>query len=246
MQSDIRYDLTITGNGSSFGGVFKNVKIVGDAKIDSDLDCLVFKSTGTTEITGNMKSTSCHIIGEMYLKGNLETGEAKITGTMDIEGNVKTKKMKSNGEIRIRGGLAGEDVNLEGLFTIKGNCEAENLHMKGVFTIDGLLNAGSVELKTHSECRIKEIGGEKIDIRRGTGSVWKRLLGTFYLPSDFFEGVLHVDTIEGDDIYVEHTMAKVIRGTNVMIGPGCSIGHVEYTNRFQKTDDSNIGNHTQV
>jgi hypothetical protein len=24
---------------------------------------------------------------------------------------------------------------------------------------------------------------------------------------------------------------------NVMIGPGCNIGHVEYANRFQKTDE---------
>jgi cytoskeletal protein CcmA (bactofilin family) len=246
MQGDIRYDLTITGNGSSSGGVFKNVKIVGDAKIDSDLDCLAFTCTGTAEITGNMKSTSCHIIGEVNLKGNLETGAAKINGVMDIDGNVKTKEMKSNGEILIRGGVAGEDVHLEGLFTIKGNCEAENLHMKGVFTIEGLLNAGSVELKTFSKCRIKEIGGEKIDIRRGTGSVLKRLLGTFYLPSDYFEGVLRVDTIEGDDIYVEHTSANAIRGTNVMIGPGCRIGRVEYANRFVKTEDSQVGSHTQV
>jgi cytoskeletal protein CcmA (bactofilin family) len=113
--------------------------------------------------------------------------------------------------------------------------------MKGVFTVEGLLNAGSVEMKTHSKCRIKEIGGEKIDIRRGTGSVVKRLIGAFYLPSDFFEGVLYVDTIEGDDIYVEHTSAKTIRGTNVVIGPGCHIDHVEYTNRFLKSDDSNVG-----
>ena len=94
MQSEIRYDLKITGNGSSSGGVFKNVKIVGDAKIDSDLDCLAFSCTGTTEITGNMKSTSCYITGEVNLKGILETGEAKINGVMDIGGNVKTKEMK--------------------------------------------------------------------------------------------------------------------------------------------------------
>ncbi len=246
MESDIRCDLTITGNGSSSGGVFRNVKIVGEAKIDSDLDCLAFKSTGTAVITGNMKSTSCHVVGEVRMKGNLETGEAKINGMMDIDGNVKTKEIKSRGETRIRGSVAGEDVHLEGLFAIKGNCEAESLHMKGVFTIEGLLNAGFVEMKTHSKCRIKEIGGEKIDIRRGTGSVLKRWLGAFYLPSDFFEGVLDADTIEGDDIYVEHTSAKTIRGTNVVIGPGCSIGHVEYANRFQKTDDSNVGSLMQV
>jgi cytoskeletal protein CcmA (bactofilin family) len=246
MQSEVRHNLTITGNGSSSGGIFRNVKILGDAKVDGDLDCLAFKCTGSALITGNVKSTSCHINGEARLKGNLETGRAKILGVLDIDGSVKTNEMISTGETRIRGDLAGEDVTLEGHFSIKGNCEAENLEMKGVLTIGGLLNAGKVELKIYSKCEVKEIGGEKIDIRRGTSSIFKRLIGMFYLPSDFHQGMLQVDTIEGDDIYVEHTSAKAIRGTNVIIGPGCTIGHVEYTNQFQKTDDSVIGSHTQV
>ncbi len=246
MNNAIRNDLTIMGNGSSSGGVFREVKIFGDAIIDGDLDSLGFRCTGTARITGNVKSTSSSIVGTVDLKGNLETGEAKITGKLDVDGNVKTKEMKSNGETRIRGGLAGEEVNLEGLFTIRGNCEAERLHMKGVFTIGGLLNAGTVEMKLYSKCQVKEIGGEKIEIRRGTGSVLKRWISFLYLPSDFYKGILQVDTIEGDDIYVEHTSAKVIRGTNVTVGPGCSIGCVEYANLFQKADDSTVSSHRQV
>lgn len=246
MTDTVRNNLTITGNGSSTGGVYRDVKIMGDARIDGDLDSLGFKCTGTAQITGNLKSTSCTIMGTVDVKGNLDTGEAKITGTLQVDGNVKTQAMKTIGETHIRGSIAGEDVSLEGLFHIKNNCEAETLRMKGVYTIDGLLNAGMVELKVYSKCKVKEIGGEKIDIRRGTSSVFKKLVGLFYLPSDYFEGTLQVDTIEGDDIYVEHTSATVIRGNNVIIGPGCSIKTVEYTSSFHKAEDSAVSSHSQV
>lgn len=246
MQNELRYDLKITGNGNSSGGIFRDVKIMGDASIDGDLDILAFKCTGTARIAGNVKSTSCSIVGTVIIRGNVETGEAKITGKLDVDGNIKAKAIRSNGETLIKGGVAGEDVHLEGSFTVKGNCEAEKMSMKGIFTIEGLLNAGTVVMNVHSKCRVKEIGGEKIEIRRGSGSVFKRLIGYFYLPSDFFEGTLHADTIEGDDIYIEHTAANVIRGTNVVVGPGCSIGYVEYTGAFKKENGSSVTRHAQI
>ncbi len=246
MQNETRYDLTITGNGESGGGRFRNVKVLGDAKIAGDLDCLAFHCTGTANIAGSVKSGSCRITGTVDLQGDLETGKARVIGTLDIGGNVKTTEMTSTGETRIRGGLAGEHVELNGLFAIRGDCEAETLRMKGVFTIEGLVNAGTVSLHIHSQCRVKEIGGEKIEIRRGTDSLWKRWIGAFYLPSDFYAGVLQAETIEGDDIYVEHTSARVIRGTNVVIGPGCRVGHVEYADRFEQADDSIVEFHAKV
>jgi cytoskeletal protein CcmA (bactofilin family) len=203
MQNSARYDLTITGEGSSNGGMFRNVKITGDAEMEGDVDCLAFKSTGTSKVNGHLKSTSCGITGTVDLKGNLDTGEAKITGNL-------------------------------------------NVGMKGVFTVNGLLNAGLVDMNFYSKTRIKEIGGGKIELRRGSGFVLKRLVSLLFLPSDWYEGTLQTDTIEGDDIYVEYTTAKVIRGTNVTIGPGCHIEHVEYANLFQKSNDSIVNNHTQM
>ncbi|MCL6576409.1 hypothetical protein [Kyrpidia sp.] len=43
-----------------------------------------------------------------------------------------------------------------------------------------------------------------------------------------------METIEGDDIYLENTRARVVRGTRVQIGPGCQIGLLEYSEDFSK------------
>jgi hypothetical protein len=51
--------------------------------------------------------------------------------------------------------------------------------------------------------------------------------------------------IEGDDIYLENTVAEIVRGNSVEIGPGCTIGLVEYANKFSKDKDSTVKKETK-
>lgn len=40
-----------------------------------------------------------------------------------------------------------------------------------------------------------------------------------FIPFTNHAGSLQTSIIEGDDIYLEHTIAEVVRGNNVTIGP---------------------------
>ena len=51
----------------------------------------------------------------------------------------------------------------------------------------------------------------------------------FPFSSDF-----STESIEGDEVYLEYTRTKVVRGNNVSIGPGCEVELVEYKNNFQQ------------
>ena len=42
------------------------------------------------------------------------------------------------------------------------------------------------------------------------------------------KGELTTELIEGDEIYLENTNAKIVRGNNITIGEGCNIGLIEY------------------
>ena len=66
------------------------------------------------------------------------------------------------------------------------------------------------------------------------------------MPDIDFGGRLVTDTIEGDDIYVEYTTAKTVRGNNVRIGDGCDIGLVEYKNSFELDKGSQIKEHVKT
>jgi cytoskeletal protein CcmA (bactofilin family) len=244
--TEMRHNLRITGTGGSEGGQFRDVKVVGDAHFDDDIDCLAFRVTGTASVYGNLKCTSCAVSGTLDVEKDLETGQAKVSGNLTIGGNLKVQELKSFGETKVSGSVAGENVQLEGGFNIKGNCEAEQLNVKGVFRIGGLVNAETVSLALHSRCEVKEIGGERIDIRRADGNMLKKLFGSLFLPADFYEGTLAAESIEGDDIYIEHTKVRVVRGANVTIGPGCTVERVEYTGRFENRFGSDVAEWEQL
>lgn len=243
---EMRHNLTVMGSGGSGGGLYKDVKVNGEAQFTGDIDCLAFRCNGTSKVYGLLKSTSCSINGTLDIDGNLDTGTARINGKMEIDGNIKAREIKSFGETNVSGGIAGEEVGLEGFFSVKGNIEAEELHIKGKFRIGGLVNAGSVNLALHSRCEVQEIGGERIRIDRAEGNVLKKLFGSFFLPSDFYEGTLAAETIEGDQIYVEHTTAQVIRGGIVIVGPGCHIGKIEYKERLENNAGSTVQHYERM
>ncbi len=60
------------------------------------------------------------------------------------------------------------------------------------------------------------------------------------------EKELTVDVIEGDDVYLENTMAKIVRGNNVTIGSGCKIELVEYKGSFKQDGGAEIGTNKKI
>ena len=54
------------------------------------------------------------------------------------------------------------------------------------------------------------------------------------------------EVIEGDEIYVEYTKAKVVRGNKVVIGPGCDIQSVEYREDFKALKDGNVKENKKI
>jgi cytoskeletal protein CcmA (bactofilin family) len=222
-----RADLRISGAGSAGGGTFNEVRISGAGKISGDIDCNLLNSSGASEIKGNVKAMTVKTNGASQIRGNLIASEdVEINGGSNVDGNVEAKNIKIHGGAEIRGNLQAANVDIMGGIKIKGDCEAENFKSQGGFTIGGLLNADSIYINIGGACRAKEIGGEKIEVRRSDKAVYlfqKMIKDIFNVKED-----LTTDTIEGDEIYIEYTTAKVVRGTNVTVGPGCSIDLVEY------------------
>ena len=62
----------------------------------------------------------------------------------------------------------------------------------------------------------------------------------------FFNVGLNAEIIEGDEIYLENTKAKVVRGNRVTIGPGCDIDFVEYQNHFQCEKGTKVGSYKKL
>jgi len=242
MERESRHDLNISGVVSASGGTFNHVIINGEGKINGDIDCIDFKINGVSDVYGNVKMRTGKINGKAVIGGNLASEEFKISGSSEIGGNLAVKEIKIEGSADIKGSVSAEEVEIKGGFKVKGDCEAEVFVSKGAFTIGGLLNAGNIDILLYGNCKVKEIGGEKINIRKDKANKIIRFIESIF-P---FSTELSTEIIEGDDIYLENTRAKVVRGNDVSIGPGCDIELVEYKNNFKQVKEAKVKNNKKV
>ncbi|WP_282939577.1 polymer-forming cytoskeletal protein [Paenibacillus sp. RC67] len=241
MEQHKEQDLVIAGSGSSGGGSFRNVKIDGFGTLLSDTECIDFQINGKGGVKGYLRANDASISGSCHIDGNVDVAKFKISGEAKVDGNLTYRELECSGSTRVKGSATGDHVRVEGGFHVDGDSEAETFAVKGVFQIGGLLNAGNVDITMYGPCKAQEIGGEKISVCR---SGLKSLLNPF-LPK-FVAKQLTVDTIEGDEIELEYTTAKMVRGSRITVGPGCIIDCVEYKESFIPDKNAKIMDAKQI
>lgn len=216
-------DLHISGMGKATGGTYNNVQIDGMTTVNGDIECQTFISNGKSTVNGNINANSL-----------------SIKGLSKIEGNIQATKMQIDGSVKLDGNLKGEQINLNGMVNIDGDCEAEEFLADGGFTIDGLLNAGHINIKLRGKCRIEEIGGENIVVTKEKSGTSFNIIGSI------FPIHLITDSIEGNKIQLEFTKAEIVRGNEIIIGPGCEIETVEYKSSLYIDDTAKVETHRQI
>ncbi len=209
MMAEARRDLNLSGAGRAQGGTYNQVKISGAAKIAGDLEAQTVKVSGAAKLDGNVKAQS-----------------VRSSGACKIEGDVEAEEFVCSGAARVGGRVSGKTVLISGAVKVGGEVAVEQFRSRGTFTVGGLLSADRVEIAPGGSSRAREIGGEEIRIVYGHGGHSLNLFG--HEASEF-----QTETVEGDDIYLEATRATAVRGRRVVIGPGCVIREVEYSESLQ-------------
>ncbi len=214
-------DLKIYGQGSSAGGEYNKVSIMGEGRIGGDVYCLNLKIYGEGEILGNLK-----VEDTIDIKG-----QAKIKG--DLEG----EKLKIQGDVQVCGASV-EKAEIMGNITTENDFNAEKFKLEGGFTMGGLLNADEIKISLYWPCKAREIGGSEIKVKKDSKLSFLGLKNM--IKSNGCSKELIADIIEGDDVYLEYTRAEVVRGNNIELGQGCEIELVEYKNNFKQNDNAKV------
>lgn len=232
MDNEARGSLKITGVGSTGGGKYDDVKINGTGLITGDVECSILDSNGASEIRGNVDAKTIKVNGAMQIKGDVVSEQMDVNGTATVSGNIMTRNMKISGNTSLTGNIKSAGVDIRGSISMEGDLEAECFKDIGAFNIGGLLNADHVCVSIIGNCKAREIGGGRIEIKKFDNSI---VLQIQKLIKDIFnvKHSLIADTIEGDDVFLELTTARVVRGNNVTIGRGCNIDLVEYKGGLQ-------------
>jgi cytoskeletal protein CcmA (bactofilin family) len=224
------HDLKISGSMILPGGHFKNVYISGRLELNGDtLVDNEYKVSGSGKVNGNLKISKGSISGRVDVDGGVESDDLTVWGHLSISGNLSSKNLSIKGRTETEGTVKADTVNTYGEFIISKDCNAEEFYSKGIVKIEGMLNSGIIDMRLlYSKSRIKEIGGEKITVKREPDNKFLNALKSLFVPGEIFGGRLTADVIEGDEVYIEQTKAKVVRGNSVTIGPDCEIDTVEY------------------
>ncbi len=216
-------NININGSGSVAGGIYDNVTINGSGRVNGDLTCHSMTINGSGAVHGNLKASGSFTInGSGRVEGSItDSGSVSINGSGKVGGSVHCQTFRSSGSA-----------------SVDGDCEGEDVEMNGGGHIGGLLNGEKVRIFLYSGNypKVGSIGGADILVKQkpggGNSSGWRfRILGIEFSRGGHSDtpGCLETDTIEGDVIDLSHTRANRVSGRVVKIGPGCTIGRVEYT-----------------
>lgn len=226
MEQTVRQDLKIFGVGNASGGEYNEVSINGTADIEGNVTSTRFNLNGEGSVNGSVKTQEGSVIGTTTIKGMLEADRFKLFGTARVVGNAAVKDFTIDGTVTIQGGVKSDTLALRGTTTIHGDCNAEKFECKGSFTIDGLLNAGKIDITLYGSARAREIGGENVRVRKETGP-FANVVNAILQKLDRQQQLV-ADTIEGDEVVLEYTKARIVRGNYVRLGQGCEVDLVEY------------------
>ncbi|MDN4524465.1 cytoplasmic protein [Fictibacillus fluitans] len=234
MKNGMKGNLILNGYGSSNGGHFNEVKLNGRGIVNGDLECVLFECNGSGTVKGDLKIDRGKISGSGKIKGGVNGNDFTIEGHGSVsEGVSLVNKMNISGSGKIGGSLRADEIKIKGKATIATDCETESFQTEGQFAIGGLLSADHIDVKLYGESSALEIGGQTIKIKG-------KKRGFFHLFKPFFPAKLTADVIEGDELELESTNAKIVRGKNVTIGPECEIDLVEYKESIHLDDAAKV------
>ncbi|MCS7216795.1 MAG: bactofilin [Candidatus Bipolaricaulota bacterium] len=226
-------NVTVSGAGRIEGGTYGTVRIAGAGRVVGDLVAEEFKAAGSAKVEGNLKAQRFEAAGSFKCEGDLEVEEGEAAGSLKVEGHLHAKELKLAGSARAKS-IRGGYLRAGGSLGVEENVEVETFRLIGAFEIGGLLSADRVEVELEGRARAQEIGGEKILIRAGQrslGGFLSTALGLILGHASPKELVAEI--IEGDEIELEATQARLVRGGRIKIGPGCRIERVEYTDSLE-------------
>jgi len=240
-------DAKISGSGTIAGGFYRDVSISGSGKIDGDINALEVNVSGSAYFRGNVASESVQVSGSGKFGGHIDTGMCKFSGSGQVDGHLHARSLSTSGSLSCREGVRAEEVRISGSLATSGDVEAETFRTSGGFRIEGLLNASNIEVNMHGRCYVREIGGDRVEVRIAPLNVfWQMIVRVLNLVGIGSKLGLKSEVIEATDVKVEWTESRVVRGQRVWIGPGCDIELVEYTETAYVDENARVREVRQI
>lgn len=248
IQTDvIAKSIKVFGSATFYGSVNANkVQIYGSVVFNEAVNCGQVKLYGAAVFKKSAKIEQLVVrgAGEFLQDAVVET--VKNSGALEVGGSLMAKEVKSYGVIQGKGKIKVETLLSAGVLETKGELEGERITIKGAIHHANLINGEEILIELNERCQCHSIGASKLVValnkrkRRTKFTIYKGVEKQEVVDSDDvhpFQRVLVAHEIEGDQLELMSTHAKVVRGDMVNIGAHSKIDVVEYSTSL-KIDES--------
>jgi cytoskeletal protein CcmA (bactofilin family) len=237
-------------------------------RIDGDVKTKELKTAGSCRVAGDVQAERMRTAGSCVIEGDVHADEVRIAGTQTVEGTLKAKEITSAGSLKVTEDVEAEKFLSRGGFEIGGLLSAEEIKIELGGGKVSEIGGTRIEVRQRGRSfwgwrrqpRVHvQIGRDLEDLGETLESVFEDLgrigeeveravgesLGYAFGWSHRW-GSLEADTIEGDEIFLENTKARVVRGKKIQIGEGCEIESVEYSESLEVAPGAHVKHQTKV
>lgn len=248
--------IVVAGSGKIKGSAKADeIKTAGSCRVKGEVRAEKLRTTGSCAIDGAVSVATLKCSGSQRVDDNVNAGYVKVNGTIRANGNLESDEFVSEGSFKVDGLLSGDAIAIQ----LGGTCQAAEIGGEQIEVRSGAhrsFDLDAVAERTEHRARddrwtfLERSLGVDIDLRRmarGMGKLGSKL-GNLGLSMTGIggHGTLRAESIEGDEIYLESTMAKIVRGKRVLIGPGCEIERVEYEDEVRVHEEAKVAESEQM
>ena len=206
-------DMRIAGKGTVPPGEYDKISLSGSGRLFGEVHCNNFSAAGRS----SGESITC---AERF----------KASGSSAFSGTVKAQNVRAAGSFSCGGDLvAEEELSVSGSLRVGGDVQAKSVRIAGGLQCGGTLCAESAELQADKQMSLAGIKGGNVRVRRKAVSIFLKRRTTV------------TEAVEGDVLDLEYVTAPRVTGRTVIIGKGCEIDLVQYSERVEISPKATVG-----
>ena len=206
-------DMRIAGSGTIPPGEYDKVTMRGSGRLFGEVQCTSFSASGSCK----GESIAC---AEGF----------KASGRAAFSKNIKAKNIRASGSFSCDGNLAAEELlRVFGSLHAGGSVEAKSVHIVGGLECEGALRAEDIMLQADKLMSVGSMRGNTILLKRKRVSIFPK------------RRVIVSAAIEADAPTLEYVTCPRVTGRVVVIGKGCKIDLVQYSEEIQISPKATVG-----
>ncbi|MFA9456855.1 hypothetical protein ACERJO_08775 [Halalkalibacter sp. AB-rgal2] len=216
----------------------QKLKVIGNDRIKGKQEISEINISGTATFQKEVKTEFFEVIGRCKLNATVQSETFINKGSCFVKDKLTCNKLINIGQGSFHN-IDADSIKSFGSLKVNDSILCRTFQSTGYIKLDGELIGEHVSMEVSAPSKVHEIkGNEKVAI--------KSVKATFFNIISFVRRKVIANSIQGKNVYLEHTEANHVSGENVDIGKKCKIEEVFYKQRLKIHSSALVRKSTRI